>query len=82
MKIRIIKKEDTADVGVVDLSKVAAVRYNPTLGHLELYSTLDSESAEYSEEQYDFQVIEISGGGIVRYINKSAQQIVVLYGIS
>lgn len=77
-----VKKEDTADVGVVDLLKVAVVHYNPTLGLLEFYSTIDSKPAVYSEELYDFQFVEISMGGSVRYINKSAQQIVELYGIS
>ena len=82
MKFRVVRKSDANDVGVVDLSKVAAVHYNPTTGILEVYGSVGLEPGscvQYSEEIFTFQIIEKSAGGMIYYADKTALEIVGYY---
>lgn len=81
MKIRIIKKENPDNVGVVDLAKAAAVHYDPVSRCLEIYSAFGNKPARYPEELCDFQYVEISMSGVVHYNSKTAQQVVELYSM-
>ena len=82
MKIRVVKKSDANDVGVIDLAKAAAVHYNPTTGILEVYGSVGLEPGScvnYSEETFAFQIIEKAAGGMIYYTDKSALEIVGYY---
>lgn len=85
MKIRIVRKDDAKDVGVIDLSKVAAVHYNPTTWQLEVYGSagLEPDScAVYSEETFTFQIVEKAADGKIYYVDKPALEIVEYYAAS
>lgn len=85
MKFRVVRKSDTDDVGVIDLSKAAAVHYNPTTGTLEVYGSVGLEPdscVQYSEETFTFQIVEKAAGGMVYYVDKSALEIVGYYAAS
>lgn len=82
MKFRVVRKSDANDVGVVDLSKVAAVHYNPTTGILEVYGGVGLEPGscvQYSEETFTFQIVEKAAGGMIYYTDKTALEIVGYY---
>lgn len=85
MKIRIVRKIDAEDVGVIDLSKAAAVHYNPTTGLLEVYGSVGLEPGscvQYSEETFTFQIVEKAADGKIYYVDKSALEIVAAYAAS
>lgn len=62
MKIQITKKSDPKDVGVINLSKAAAVHLHPVEG-LEIFSELSGTPAKFSEDLYDFHIVAIAGDG-------------------
>lgn len=62
MKIEIIRKSDPNDVGVIDLSKVTAVHNHPIEG-LEIFSELNGIPAKFSDELFDFCIIEFAEDG-------------------
>lgn len=62
MKITITRKSDHNDVGVINLSKVAAVHIHPVEG-LEVFSELNGTPAKFSDDLYDFHIVEIAGDG-------------------
>ena len=84
MKIRIVRKDDAKDAGVIDLSKVAAVRYNPTTGLLEVYAVFlePGSCVQYSEEMFTFQIVEKAADGKIYYVDKPALEIVEYYAAS
>ena len=85
MKIRVVRKADAKDVGVIDLSKAAAVHYNPTTGILEVYGSVGLEPGScvhYSEETFVFQIVEKAADGKIYYADKPALEIVAAYAAS
>ena len=57
MKIKIVKKSEPADIGIIDLSKVVAVHNHPIEG-LEVFSLLHKMPAKFSDDIYDFYIVE------------------------
>ena len=55
MKIKIVKKSELDDQGVIDLSKVVALHNNPVEG-LEVYSQIHEQPARFSGDLYDFYI--------------------------
>ena len=85
MKIRIVRKSDAKDVSVVDLSKAAAVHYNPTTKVLEVYGSAGLEPGScvmYSEESSVFQIVEKAADGKIYYVDKPVLEIVEYYAAS
>ena len=60
MKIKIVKKSEPDDQGVIDLSKVVALRNNPIEG-LEVYNQIHEQPAKFSSDLYDFYILETIG---------------------
>lgn len=63
MKIKITKKSDQTDIGVINLSKAAAVHLHPVEGLEILFSELSGTPAKFSEDLYDFHIVAIAGDG-------------------
>lgn len=85
MKIRILRKIDAEDVGVIDLSKAAAMHYTPTTGLLEVYGSVGLEPGSYvrySEEMFTFQIVKKAADGKIYYVDKPAPEIVAAYAAS
>lgn len=78
MKIQITKKSDTKDVGVINLSKAAAVHLHPVEG-LEIFSELNGTPAKFSEDLYDFHIVEIAGDGKAYLSNATPSEILTAY---
>lgn len=62
MKIKIVRKSNPEDIGVIDLSKVVAVHNHPVEG-LEVMSQIHKEPAKFSDDLYDFYIAETNGCG-------------------
>lgn len=62
MKIKITKKSDQTDIGVINLAQVAAVHSHPIEG-LEIFSDLSGTPAKFSDNLYDFHIVEIAMDG-------------------
>ena len=62
MKITITRKSNHSDVGVINLAKVAAVHIHPVEG-LEIFSEVNGTPAKFSDDLYDFHIVEIAGDG-------------------
>ena len=78
MKIKITRKSNTNDTGVLDLSKVVAVHIHPING-LEIFSELNGNPATFSEGVYDFHIVEIAGDGKVHLSRCPISEILAVY---
>lgn len=78
MKIQTTKKSDPKDVGVIDLSKATAVHIHPVEG-LEIFSELNGTPAKFSEDLYDFHIVEIAGDGKAYLSNATPSEILTAY---
>lgn len=78
MKIRITKKSNKKDVGIINLA-CAAVHIKPRVG-LEVFSSLASQPAIFPRKVYKFEYVEVSGSGAVAYIEKPLDWILEKYG--
>ena len=78
MKIHITKKSDPTDVGVINLSKAAAVHLHPVEG-LEIFSDFNGTPVKFSDDLYDFHIVEIAGDGKVHLATASPSKILTAY---
>ena len=78
MKIKITKKSNQADIGVIDLSKAVAIHIHPIEG-LEIFSELNGTPAKFSEGLYDFHIVDIAGDGKVHLSRCPLSEILAVY---
>ena len=79
MKIRITKKSNKKDVGIINLDCAAAVHIRPRVG-LEVFISPGSQPAIFPRKVYKFEYIEVSGSGAVAYLEKPLDWILEKYG--
>lgn len=63
MKIKIVKKAEPTDIHSIDLSKVVAVHNHPIEG-LEVFHLLHKIPAKFSDDIYDFYIVEQTMDGM------------------
>jgi len=78
MKIQITKKSDHTDIGVINLAKVAAVHSHPIEG-LEIFSELSGTPAKFSDDLYDFHIVEIAMDGKAHLSTATISDILTAY---
>lgn len=78
MKIKITKKSDQTDIGVINLAKVAAVHSHPIEG-LEIFSELSGTPVMFSDDLYDFHIVEIAMGGKASLSPATISEILTAY---
>jgi len=64
MKVKITNKKDKTDSYSLNLSKAFGVR---TMGHILVVYYFGIQPFEFSDKQYKFEEVEISGDGKVYY---------------
>ena len=79
MKIRVTKKSNKKDVGIINLACAAAVHIKPRVG-LEVYFSHGSQPAIFPRKVYKFEYVEVSGSGAVAYLEKPLDWILEKYG--
>lgn len=78
MKIKITKKSDQTDIGVINLARVAAVHSHPIEG-LEIFSDLSGTPAKFSDKLYDFHIVEIAMDGKTSLAPATISDILIAY---
>ena len=78
MKIKITKKSDQTDIGVINLAKVTAVHSHPIEG-LGIFSELNGTPAKFSDDLYDFHIVEIAMNGKAYLSNVTISDILTAY---
>ena len=78
MKIKITKKSDQTDIGFINLAKVAAVQSHPIEG-LEIFSELNGTPAKFSDDLYDFHIVEIAMDGKASLAPATISDILIAY---
>ena len=78
MKIKITKKTAQTDIGVINLAKVAAVHSHPIEG-LEIFSELSGTPAKFSDDLYDFHIVEIAMDGKASLAPATISDILIAY---
>ncbi len=79
MKIRITKKSNKKDTGIINLDYVAAVHIKPRVG-LEVFGSIGAQPAVFPSKVYKFEYVEVSGSGAVAYLEKPLDWILEKYG--
>lgn len=78
MKIRITKKSNKKDMGIINLDHAAAVHIKPRVG-LEVFGSIGAPPAVFPRKVYKFEYVEVSGNGAVAYFEKPLDWILEMY---
>lgn len=74
----ITKKSDQTNIGVINLAKVAAVHIHPIEG-LEIFSDVSGTPAKFSDDLYDFHIVEIAMDGKASLAPATISEILTAY---